>query len=195
MTIIGLTGSFGTGKTFVASVLKKLGAQIIDADKIAHEVIRKGTPAYKNMVRQFGKGILDRTGQIDRKKAAGIVFKNKKDVKKLNRMVHPAVIRIIKERIKKYGSAKAVVIDAPLLVEAGLAGIVDKLVVVASSRKKQIERCKSKFCMDKKEVAERIGNQMLLKEKIKLADFVIDNNGTKSETRAKVKKAWRKIWK
>ncbi len=196
MTILGLTGSFGTGKTFVASVFKKLGAKIIDADAIAHAVIRKGTGVHKKMVILFGGGILDKRGNINRRKTAEIIFKNKANVKKLNGIVHPAVIRIIKEKVGRCASGDIVVIDAPLLIEARLTGITDKLIVVKASRKKQIERCKAKFRISEKEVLKRIGSQLPLTEKIKLADFVIDNNGTKSETTTKIKKAWRKIvWK
>ena len=196
MKIIGLTGSFGTGKTFAASVFGKLGAKILDADRIAHEVIRKGTPAYKKIVALFGGGILDKNGRIDRKKIAGIVFEDKGNIERLNRITHPAVIKIIKEKIGKCRAVDIVVIDAPLLIEANLTGIVDKLVVVKTSQSKQIERCISKFCMDKKGVLKRIGKQMSLKEKVKLADFVIDNNGTKFETVIQVKKIWEEIvWK
>lgn len=194
--VIGLTGSFGTGKTFAASLFKRLGAKVIDADKVAHDLIAKGTPAYKRILETFGNDILDRRGNIDRSKLAGIVFAQKSKLKKLNSIVHPGVIKFIKDRIVRSRKGDVIVIDAPLLVEAGLAGIVDKLVVVAASEEKQVKRCRKKFKMSKGDVLKRIVNQMSLNKKKAVADFVIDNDGTRSETGRQVRKVWEEIvWK
>jgi len=193
MTVIGLTGSFGTGKTFVASVFKSLGARIIDADEIAHEVIRKGRPAHKKIAAAFGSDILGLSGEIDRKKLAGAAFANPKTLAKLNSIVHPEVIRAIKARIRTAGKDAVVVVDAPLLVEARLLNIVDKLVVVRSSKKRQIERCVKKFRITRREVLKRIGSQMSMKKKLKMADFVVKNDGTRSSTRSQVRKVWKEI--
>lgn len=190
MTIIGLTGSIGTGKTFVASVLRSLGAKVVDADRIAHSAIAKGKPAYRKVIRTFGDGILDSRGNIDRKALGRIVFADRKKLKALNRIVHPEVIRIIKRSAAGAGKAKAVVIDAPLLVEAGLDRDVDTLVVVASSRKAQLERCAKKRGLSKAEALRRIASQIPLREKIRRADFVIYNNGTKAETIKSVRRVW-----
>lgn len=193
MTVIGLTGSFGTGKTFVASVFKSLGASVIDADVIAHGVIRKPGPAYKKIINAFGSGILRSDREIDRKKLAALVFGNKRSLAKLNRIVHPEVIRVIKAKIKAAGKDAVVVIDAPLLVEARLLNIVDKMVVVKSSKKRQIERCLKKFRIKREEVLKRIRSQMSMKEKLKMADFVVQNDRTKSLTRRRVRKVWEEI--
>jgi dephospho-CoA kinase len=196
MRIIGLTGGFGTGKTFAASIFGHLGARVIDADKIAHKAIAKGGSAYKRIVAGFGKDVLDRRGNIDRAKLAKIVFAKKSELKKLNAIVHPEAIRSIKDSIKRSGRNDIVVIDAPLLIEAGLAGIVDKLVVVTATKKNQIERCSKKLKIGREEILKRISNQMPMKKKKALADFVVDNDGTRSETREQVSKVWRKmVWK
>ena len=193
MTVIGLTGSFGTGKTFVASIFKSLGANVIDADVIAHCVIRKGKPAYKKMVDAFGSGMLGPDCEIDRRKLAALVFSSKPAVMKLNKIVHPEVIRVIKAKIKAAGKDAVVVIDAPLLIEARLLNIVDKLVVVKSSKKRQIERCLKKFHIKREEALERIRNQMSMKRKLKMADFVVRNDRTRSLTRKQVRKVWKEI--
>ncbi|MFA5147038.1 MAG: dephospho-CoA kinase [Candidatus Omnitrophota bacterium] len=193
MKTIGLTGSFGTGKTFAASVFRRLGADVIDADRIAHRALKKGSPAYKKTVRLFGKEILGRNGDIDRKRLAGIVFGNPGKLALLNRIVHPVVTSRIKERISAGKRIK--VIDAPLLIEARLTGLVDMLIVVKASRKAQIERCAKKFGMTETEITKRIRSQMPLQRKIEMADLVIDNSGTRSETRKQIMKLWRKVRK
>ena len=194
--IIGLTGSFGTGKTFVASIFRTLGAKVVDADRIAHQVIRKGSPEYRRVVHLFGKDILNKAGEIDRKRLSGIVFSDKALLKRLTRIVHPAVIKEIRRYIRGAGEKNAVVVDAPLLLEANLADLVDKLVVVKCSKRRQIERCQEKFCMKKKEILQIIASQMPLKRKMEIADIVIDNSRTRSHTREQARKAWEeKLWK
>ncbi|MDD3905391.1 MAG: dephospho-CoA kinase [Candidatus Omnitrophica bacterium] len=199
-TIIGITGSFGTGKTFVASVFGSLGASVIDADRIAHAVIQKKSREYIRIVKLFGKDILNRKGEIDRKRLGDKVFTHPALLKKLNKIVHPRIIKEIKcsiRRAKKSNRKGVVVIDAPLLIEAGLDRLTDKLVVVKCSKRRQVERCREKFCIQKKEIARRISSQMTLKKKLKMADLVIDNSGTKFRTREQVRRVWGegKLWR
>jgi dephospho-CoA kinase len=191
--VIGLTGSFGTGKTFVASIFGRLGAVVLDADKIARFVVAKGRPAYRKIVKAFGVSILGRDREIDRKKLAAVVFADKRMRLRLERIVHPEVIALIKKGIRKAGSDGIVVVDAPLLVEARLAGIADVLVVVTSPRERQIERCMDKFCMKRSDVLKRIGSQIPLKRKAEMADFVVDNGGLRSGTEKQVRKVWKEI--
>lgn len=195
MKIIGLTGSFGTGKTLVASVFRSLGAKVIDADKLARGSLKKGSPVYRKIVMEFGRSVLSSGGSIDRKKLAARVFADKAKRTKLERIIHPEVIRSIMTEIGLARSGDTVVIDAPLLIEAGLAKAVGTVIVVKASRARQIERCMKKFGMDKRDVERRIDSQIPLNRKIRMADFVIDNNGTVSETITKTRKVWRKIWK
>ncbi len=193
MTVLGLTGSFGTGKTFVASIFKSLGAVVIDADVIAHRVIGKGRRSYKKIIALFGSGVLDRSGRIDRRKLAREVFGDKAKLAKLNSIVHPEVIRIIKADIKRAGNGAVVVVDAPLLIEARLLNVVDKLVVVKSSKKRQIERCVKKFQMKKSAVLKRIRSQMSMKRKLEMADFVVLNDRTRRATREQVRRIWKEV--
>lgn len=191
--VIGLTGSFGTGKTLAASVFKSLGAKVLDADKIARAAVAKGKPAYSNIVRTFGKDILDSSKNIDRSKLAAIAFTDKGALKSLNRIVHPVVIKEIRRGIRSASSRDVVVVDAPLLIEANLAGIADVLVVVTCSKKEQIQRCMRKFRMEKRDVLRRVMNQVPIKKKINMADFVVDNSGDRSVTKKQLRKVWKEI--
>ena len=139
MKVIGLTGSFGTGKTFVASIFKSLGGKVLDADKEAHDVIKKGRRAYRRIIGTFGRGILNKNGIIERRKLADIVFARKENLVKLNRIVHPEVIKAIKRGIMD-AREDIVIIDAPLLIEVNLMSMVDYLIVVKASWKNQIKR-------------------------------------------------------
>lgn len=193
MKVIGLTGSFGTGKTFVASILASLGAKVIDADRIAHEVIRKGSHEHRKVVKLFGPGVLNRRGEIDRKALGSIAFSDPVLLCKLGGIVHPRVIKEIRRSVRRAGKDDIVVIDAPLLLEAGLDSLIDKLVVVKCQKRRQIERCQEKFHLQKKQIVQRIESQMPLKKKMKIADIVIDNSGTKACTRKSARKVWRDV--
>lgn len=196
MKIIGLTGGFGTGKTFVSSILRSLGAKVIDADKIAHDCLKKNGPVRRKVLKAFGRGVLSSGGSIDRSKLAEKVFGSRKKLAKLERIIHPEVIRSIMAGIARARFGQTVVIDAPLLIEAGLDRIADTIIVVKTSRSRQIARCMKKFGMDRRDVERRIAGQIPLNKKVRMADFVIDNNGTMSETRKKTENVWREIvWK
>ena len=191
--ILGITGSFGSGKTTVAGYFKSLGAEVIDADTIAHRIIKPGSNIYKKIVDAFGCNILKKNKDIDRDRLAKIVFDNKYLLNRLNRIMHPRIIKIMKETIKN--SAKnIIVLDAPLLVEAGLRRLADKLIVVKITRQKQIERIlKYKRSLKKIDILKRIGYQMPLSYKVRIADFVIDNSKTINNTENQVIKIWKKL--
>jgi dephospho-CoA kinase len=193
--VIGLTGSFGTGKTTVAGIFKSLGADVIDADLLAHEALSKNSSAYKKVVALFGPSVLGAGGHIDRRALAGVVFKDKRLLNKLCGIVHPLVIARIRRLFRAATCGRVIVVDAPLLIESGLHRIVDKLVVVSAPRRDQIARCAAKFGLTEKEVLERIKNQMPLGKKIKMADYVICNDGTKNETKREVSNVWRDLWR
>jgi dephospho-CoA kinase len=192
--IIGLTGSFGSGKTTVAGIFKSFGAKIIDADSIAHRVIRPSTSTYKKIIHAFGKGILNRNNAIDRNKLGKIVFNNRSSLKELNNIIHPEVIKVIKQQIKKIKSG-VILLDAPLLIEAGLVKMVDKLLVVKINRKEQIKRIQSNSFLSKEDILKRIKAQLPLRIKARLADFVIDNSKTLRETRKQAKQIRRILWR
>jgi len=131
--VIGITGSLGVGKTTVAGLFRRLGARVINADRIAHKIIKPGTPAYKRIISTFGRGVL-RGNYISRRKLAAIVFSDRQALEKLNRITHPGIIRIIKDEIRGCNQNEVLVIEAALLIEAGLLSRIDKLVVVKSGQ-------------------------------------------------------------
>lgn len=190
--ILGITGSFGSGKSIVAGLFASSKAKVIDADKIAHLVIRRGSRAYKRICLVFGKEVIGKNKEIDRRKLAQAAFRNKNSIKKLNSIVHPEVIRIIKRKIKAVKSG-IVVLDAPLLIEAGLKKLVDKLIVVETAREEQIRRIRSKTHLSRSQILKRIKYQVSLSRKVGLADFIIDNNGSLEETKRRVKKISKKL--
>jgi dephospho-CoA kinase len=193
--IIGLTGSFGTGKSTVAGMLRALGARIIDADRISHGLINKPQEkVYKDIIRLFGKGICAGNGVIDRRKLAEKVFRDENNLAKFNEIMHPAIINSMMRRIKD-GKEKIVVLDAPLLFETRLDRVVDKVVVVKASLENQIARVQKKRGLSKADIILRIKSQIPLKEKLRLADFVIDNNGTVANTRKQVALIRRLWWR
>ncbi|MFA6321783.1 MAG: dephospho-CoA kinase, partial [Candidatus Omnitrophota bacterium] len=129
-------------------------------------------------------------------KLGEVVFSDVALLRKLTGIVHPEVIRKIRRSVEAAGKKDIVVIDAPLLIEANLSKLIDKLVVVKCSKRRQIERCQEKFCLQKKEILRRIRNQMPLSKKLKMADIVIDNSLTKAHTKKQVRKVWREeLWK
>lgn len=192
MLVIGITGGYATGKTVVANMLKKLGAKVVDADRIARLVVKPRTLAWQKAVRYFGKGILRRDGFINRKKLARIVFSDSKKRQRLNQIVHPAVIREVKQVIKG-GKSKVLVVDAPLLFESGIEGLFDKVIVVSCSADVQFRRAKRRRGGSADEILQRIKSQWPLARKIKQSDFVVDNSGSITETRRRVRKIWDKI--
>ena len=184
--ILGITGSIGSGKTTAALLFKKAGFELIDADEVAHDIIKKNSVAYKEIVAYFGKGILDSRKNIDRKKLGKIVFNEKQKLEKLNSMTHPVIVKRIKNKIdlmrEKKKNVKAIV-DAPLLIETGVKNLVDRVAVVQTDMEHAMRRNK-KFS---REDIERIMQfQMSLKEKMRHADFVIDNNGTMDDLKKQV---------
>ena len=175
--IIGITGSIGSGKTTIAKLFSRHLYSRIDADEIGHEIIKKNSAAYKKIIKKFGIGILDKDKEIDRSRLANIVFNNNKKLKELNSITHPTIINEIKNQIKKIkekcGSKTRIIIDAPLLLEAKAKNFVDKIIVVECDKKNILKRSK-KYSEEKIERILKL--QMPLEEKIKHADFVIDNN-------------------
>ncbi|SHF12153.1 dephospho-CoA kinase [Thermoanaerobacter uzonensis DSM 18761] len=179
MQVIGLTGGIASGKSTVSKLLKKMGAMVIDADIVSREIMVKGTEAYNKIVEYFGKEILKEDGEIDRKKLGNIVFADRRKLKKLNEITHPIIIERIKEKIeeeRKKNQQKAIVLDAALLIEMKLYKMVDEVWLVVVDSKTQIKRIMERDKLSYKDAINRIKSQMPLDEKMKYADFIINNS-------------------
>jgi len=184
--IIGVTGSFGSGKNTVSGIFKSLGAKIIDADAIAHSCIKPDKQAYRKIIYFFGRDILKPNQEIDRKRLGRLVFADKQLLKKLNSFIHPQIIKTIRSKINRIKKG-VIILNAPLLLEAGLRNMVDKLVVVKIDRRKQLARLSKNTSLGQEEIIKRIKYQIPLSAKVRLADFIIDNGGSIRETHDQVK--------
>lgn len=196
MRIIGLTGNIASGKTAVANMFKDLGARVIDADEVAREVVEPGEPAWQEIVEEFGRGILNPDGSINRKHLGEIVFNDERKRERLNQITHPRIITKIKETISRFQkeNANSVIIEAALIVEkGGMPGLIDGLIVVSSDQKTQIDRIMKRDGLLREEALSRIRSQMPISEKIKHATYVIDNSGSLEETKRQVEGIWNKI--
>jgi dephospho-CoA kinase len=185
----GLTGGAGSGKSTVAAMFAELGARVIDADRVAHEVIRSPQAAYHEIVREFGFEILDSEGEIDRKRYAAIVFANPEKLKILNAIVHPRVIERIEHLAEGFLLADpeaVVIVDAALLYEAGYADRFNKIIVAWSRPEQQIERLMARMRLTREQAELRIAAQMPAEEKRRRADYLIDCSDTVEETRKQV---------
>jgi dephospho-CoA kinase len=192
MIIIGLTGSVGTGKSTVANFFEELGAYVIDWDELAREVVRPHSMAWKEIIECFGKGVLNEDLTINRQKLANIVFTEKDKVTKLNQIVHPEVFKEderIVNAIKNHDRDALVVKDIPLLFEHTHPIFTDKTVVVSASEETQLKRLEEKG-IGRDDAQNRIRSQLPLEDKIKSADFVINNNGPLEETKRQVEEIY-----
>jgi len=194
--LVGVTGGMGSGKTLVAAIFLEFGAYIIDADAICRKLVEPGQPALKEISESFGKTIVNKFGNLDRKKLAQVIFGDLKKKKELENILHPRVFEFEKleyKNICQRDPKALVIIDAALLIESGNYMKMDKVIVVNTDRKTQIERVIDRTGWDRDEVVARIDNQMPIKEKIKYADFVLDNFSDKISLRKKVKDLYEKL--
>lgn len=187
--LIGLTGNIATGKSEVGRILAELGARVIDADVIAHEVMQPDGPAYSAVVQAFGSQILAADGSIDRAKLGAIVFRDPAALRRLEAAVHPAVIAEVDRRIAQ-APEPVVVVEAIKLIEAGMHRDYDALWVVTAPRPLQIARLMAARDLTEEQAALRVDAQSPQEEKAALADWVIVNDGELSELRRKVEAAW-----
>lgn len=192
--ILGITGCIGSGKSTVAAMFKTKDALLIDADKLAQQLFSVGSSTYKKIKKIFGEGILKKNNCIDRASLGKIVFSNKACLIKLNSIVHPVVISQIKKRIKDTNK-KIIILDAPLIIEAGLKNFVDKLVVVKARKNQQILRKQKISGLSKTDITKRMKFQISPDEKSRFADFIIDNSGTIDKTKKQVMQIRRRVWK
>lgn len=187
--LIGLTGNIGTGKSTVAAMLARLGAETIDADKVAHETMRAGTPAHARVVETFGSQVLAPDGEIDRKRLGGIVFADSAALARLEAIVHPATLEAIRVHIAAT-SASVVVVEAIKLIEAGMADGCDSVWVTTCRKQQQVQRIMETRGLSRDEAEQRVRAQPPQEQKIACADVVIDTSGTLGWTQQQVRTAW-----
>ncbi len=196
MRVIGLTGGVGTGKSTVARMFERLGGRVLDADRIAHELMEPGSAVHRKIRTRFGRALCGPDGRIDRGRLARRVFRRARELEALCRIIHPAVHRRIREsmrRIRREDSGAVVVLDVPLLLEARPAYRTDALVVVSAPRGAVARRLRGRSGWSMAEIQRRSRFQMPLSEKVRHADFIVENGGSRNATRRQVLAVWRKI--
>jgi dephospho-CoA kinase len=193
--ILGLTGGIATGKSTVASMLRERNIPVIDADQIARQVVEPGKPAYRAIVEHFGKQILLPDGTLDRKKLGEIIFSNEAERQVLNSIVHPEVRKMMREQAEQAIRAgePIIVMDIPLLFESKLRHMVDKVVVVYVPFDVQVRRLMERDDSSEEQALKRIRAQMPIEDKREMADYVIDNQGSREETERQVEQLLAKI--
>jgi dephospho-CoA kinase len=188
MKRIGITGGIASGKSAVAGMLRELGFRVIDADRLGHEVMEPGTPAYGEIVTEFGPGVVGADGRIDRCELGAVVFADRRKLERLNKIVHP---RVEQEMVRQFGEWEksgvkdAAFVEAALLVEAGYQKKLDGLVVAWCKPEQQLERLIARG-LSEVEARRRIAAQMPAEEKLKFATVKMDCSGTLEETRRQV---------
>jgi dephospho-CoA kinase len=194
--VIGLTGGIAAGKSLVSGYLCELGALVIDADKLAREVVEPKSPVLEEIREVFGDGVLNEDGTLDRKKLGDIVFKSDTERKRLNDLIHPRVFEKVKKLIDENKDTKTwpvIIIDAPLLIEVGMIEITDEVWVVSLDEETQLKRLMKRDDLTREEAQRRLKTQMPLNEKLKFADRVIDNNGNREDTIRSVQTLWEEL--
>jgi len=191
--IIGLTGGIGAGKTTVAAILAGLGARVIDADRIGHEVYRPGSAGFARVVEAFGPAVVGADGAIDRRMLGALVFADPAARARLNALVHPLIAAEVGRRIaaaRAEGFEGPLVVEAAVLLEAGWRPLVDRVWVVSARREDAILRIMATRGLAREEVERRLEAQMSDAERRRQADLVIENDGPPAALRAAVEEAW-----
>ena len=191
MKVIGLTGGIGSGKSTVAGFLAELGVVVIDADKVGHKFLESDSKVQQQVINAFGQQILTPEGQIDRRKLGRIVFKSPGALSRLNQIMHPNISEAVNAQLELYRGqgVGAVVIEAPLLIEAGWASLVDQVWVTTAPRAAILKRLEG-IGLSRNEVMARIRYQLSDGERVKHADAVIDTDCRLDELKSRVRELW-----
>lgn len=196
MILVGLTGGVATGKSTVAKMFGRCGAVVIDADALAHQVVEPGEPAWRAIVKTFGKAVLNPDRTINRQALGAIVFRNRSKLRRLEQIIHPRVARE-QARLTRQAARndpKAVVIyDVPLLYEAGIDKRVDRVIVVTADRETQIARLKKRNGFTRAEALRRIRSQMPLKKKVAAASYWVDGTTPRPRLLTLVRRLYREL--
>ncbi len=186
MPVIGLTGSIGTGKSTVAAMFALKGVKVIDADAITRELLTKDKNCIKKVAKSFPDAILNKV-KINRLKLADIVFQNPRELQKLTKIIYPEALRKVKQQILSYKKQNPwIILDVPLLFEAGWDKLTDTTIVVKARRDQQITRVQQRMGLTKAQIQQRLKMQLPLRQKCQMADIIIDNSGTINQTRTQV---------
>jgi len=193
---LGLTGGIASGKSTVGRLFEKLGAFVIDADEISRSVMKKGGAAYSDIIYHFGESILDKNGEIDRKKLKEIVFNNPDEKKKLEEITHPKILQYEKQLVSEFKSKNdkdLIITQAALIIEKGTYTRFDGVILIYLDEKNQLERLLKRDGIDEALAKKIIDSQMSFDEKLKYATFVIDNSGTIENTEREVRRVFELI--
>ncbi len=195
MTVIGLCGNIASGKSLAAAIMSEWGAKVIDTDRISREVVEIGQPAYIDIVKSFGSDYLEADGSIDRRKLASLVFTDENSRQQLNQITHPrireqALLRIVEAKSK---GTKVVVLEVPLLIEAGFDDLVDQIWLVRANKQRIYQRIIKRDQISMKAATARLASQMTAKEQSTYADIIIENNGNIEQLRRQLWKRYQEI--
>ena len=193
MFVIGLTGGIGTGKTYVSSLLKDLGAAIVNADLLGHEVYAPQSEGWQAVVDTFGEQIVAENGEIDRRALGGIVFSDENALLQLNAIMHPRIYSLTEQRLNALAERgeNTAVLEAALLIEAKWTPLVDEVWVTVSPVTDIITRLQERNNMDEDTARSRINSQMPQSERVQHADVVLENAGSLEELSAKIQDLWK----
>ena len=192
MRVIGLTGGVGTGKTTVSQMLQSLGAVLVDADKVGHQSYLPDSPAWKDIIAEWGEGLLQPNREIDRKKLGAIVFENSGALAKLNHMVHPRMRDMIQRQLKdlERQGVEVVVFEAAILIEAGWADLASEVWTTDVPEDVVVRRLQGRSGWTEEQIKARINSQLPRAERLGHAQVVISTDCTLDELRARVKALW-----
>ena len=192
MISIGLTGGMGSGKTEASRILSDLGADIIYADEVGHRAYLQNTETWQELVANFGEGILQADGEIDRRKLGAIVFSDREHLDKLNSIVHPRMYSMLQEMLRGFSEngSKVVVLEAAILIEADWLSLVDEVWAIEVPELVAVERIKLRTGLEEEEIRKRLRSQLTNEDRSKKADQVIDNSGDIDELRRKIDLIW-----
>ncbi len=195
MKVIGLAGGIGSGKSTVSRFLAELGVVIIDADRVGHEALKPDTEPWREVVAVFSRQILTPNGDIDRKKLSEIVFGKADLLARLNKIMHPRMYDMVKIQLDEYKrrGVVVVVLEAPLLLEAGWTSLVDEVWVTVASEPTVLRRLQEQVGLSEEESLARIRSQLSLGERVKRADVIINTECNLDEVKMRVKKLWDKL--
>ncbi|KPJ51008.1 hypothetical protein AMJ40_01275 [candidate division TA06 bacterium DG_26] len=192
--VVGITGEIGAGKTTLAKIFESWGAEFISGDEIGWELLQPGQYTYKLLLQEYGRDIIDTDGRVDRRKLGKIVFSSPEETRQFNDLIHPELLKRLRERIEKARTRSAVVVvDAALIVEWHIMSELDTLIVVIADERRRIERLKRATQLSDEELRDRFKSQLPRAEKLKYADWIVENNGDLTKLHREAERIWRAL--